>query len=101
MKPLNPGRAISECLGPGCPVPNLMRLPKGKSRTSSDIEHSAKIGMQLSRPVRSVLELSQDSGPSILGEATQIARNLTLLCIQSGREPFFGKVTSDAFLVQR
>ena len=41
------------------------------------------------------------SGPSIYREAAQIARNIAFLGIQYGRAPFFGKVPSVEFLLQR
>ena len=54
-----------------------------------------------SDPSKSVLELFQQSCPAIEGEATQSAQNLTSLGIQCGQAPFFGKVPSVAFLMQR
>ena len=41
------------------------------------------------------------SGPSIYREAAQIARNIAFLGIQYGRAPFFGKVPSVEFLLQK
>ena len=41
------------------------------------------------------------SGSSIEPRATQISRNTSDLCIQYGRAPFFGKVPSVQFLIQR
>ena len=55
----------------------------------------------LARPSQVPRRSHASSGPSIDGEASQIARNVTYLCIQYGRPPFFGKVPSDEFLMQR
>ena len=50
---------------------------------------------------RSVLGISQHSGPSVYRKATQTARNLTTWGIQIGREPFFGKFPYVPFPTQR
>ena len=46
---------------------------------------------QLLRSVRPVLELFEDPGPSIQGEATQMARNITSLGIELGRALCWGR----------
>ena len=51
----------------------------GGQRTTTDTQQIRKSQIPMSRSVRSVLELSDHSGPSILKEASQMSRNLTSL----------------------
>lgn len=71
---------------------------EGRQCILDDFNHPppklVEVGPDLSR---SVLELFEDSDPSIEGEATQIARNLPDLCIQLGRQPCLGRVPSEIF----
>ena len=51
----------------------------GGRRTTTDTQQIRKSQIPMSRSVRSVLELSDHSGPSIHGEASQMSRNPTSL----------------------
>ena len=89
----------------------LFRTFRQSSRNSRAARHlpcaviklfrSVDIGPMAHIPCHVPRRSLASSGPSIYREAAQIARNIAFLGTQYGRAPFFGKVPSVEFLLQR